>query len=140
MTITKDEVVYKLRPNIKFTEARTEESLEDPVVPEPPPSAPVPEPRRATTPQPRHEVGPSREQHWKDIDLSNFELLETPFLQVRAELTHLRDHYWKHEHIIRGVSRVLGNSGPGNILREVVRVTDRSKMDALETKKAQLAA
>ena len=89
---------------------------------------------------PRHEAGPSREQPWKDIDLTNFELSETPFQRVRAELTHLQNQYWKLEHITCGVSRALGNCGPENILQDVARVTDQSKMDALETEKAQLAA
>ena len=54
LTIAEDEAVYKLGLDVEVTEAGTEESLEGPVVPEPPPFAHVPEPRRATTPQPRH--------------------------------------------------------------------------------------
>ena len=41
-------------------------------------------------------------------------------------------------HISRGVSRALGNCGPGNILWKVAKVTDRSKTQAVETEKAQL--
>ena len=37
------------------------------------------------------------------------------------------------------MSRALENFGPGNILRDVARVTDRSKIQALETGKTQLA-
>ena len=56
------------------------------------------------------------------------------------ELTHLQNQYFKLEHITRGVSRAFGNCGPRKIMREVARVTDWSKMQALETEKAQLAA
>ena len=38
------------------------------------------------------------------------------------------------------MSKALGNCGPTNILREVAQVTDRSKIQAFETEKAQLAA
>jgi hypothetical protein len=73
----------------KINEAETEESSEDPVIPEPPPSVSNPKTRKAPTPQSRNEAGPSREQPWKDIDPSTFELLETPFKRVRAEFTNL---------------------------------------------------
>jgi hypothetical protein len=56
LTIAEDKVVYKLGPKVKITE----ESSEDPVIPEPPPSAPTPETRRAAAPQPRNEAGPNR--------------------------------------------------------------------------------
>ena len=74
LTIAKNEVVYKLGLNVEVTEAGTEESSGYPAVPEPPPSAPAPEPRRTTTPQPRHDAG--KEQPWRDINLSNFEFPE----------------------------------------------------------------
>jgi hypothetical protein len=61
-------------------------------------------------------------------------------MRVRAKLNNLQNEYWRLEHITRGMSRVLGNCGPGNILRELTKKTDRSKVDALETEKAQLAA
>ena len=121
-------------------EAGTEESLIDPVVLEPPPIAPTLDPRRITTPQPRDEAGPSREPHWKDIDLSFFEYLETPFKQVREELTHLHNHYFWPEHITQDVSKALDNYGLGNILQVLAKKTDWSKVDALEIEKAQLAA
>ena len=140
LTIAEDEVIYKLGPDVEVTEAGTKESSGDPAIPEPPPSAPVPEPKRATTPQPHYDAGPSREQPWRDIDFSNFELPETPFQRVKAELTHLQNQYQKLVHITRGVSRALGNCGPENILREVARVTDRSKVQTLKTEKAQLVA
>jgi hypothetical protein len=141
LAIAEDEVTYKLGPKIEITEAGSDESSGYPVIPEPPPAAPIPETRRAATPQPRNEAGPSKEQPWRDIDLSTFELLETPFKRARAELiTNLQNQYWRLEHITHGVSRALGNCGPKNILWELAKKTDRSKVDALETEKAQLAA
>ena len=59
LTIAEDEVVYKLGPDVEATEFGTEESSGDPAVPELPPFVPVPEPRRAITPQPRHDGGPT---------------------------------------------------------------------------------
>ena len=41
LTITEDEVVYKLGPDVKVTAVGTEESSGDPAVPEPLSSAPV---------------------------------------------------------------------------------------------------
>ena len=38
------------------------------------------------------------------------------------------------------MSRALDNCGPGNILRELAKKTDQSKVDALETEKAHLIA
>jgi hypothetical protein len=52
LAIPEDEVTYKLGPEIKILEAGTEESLGDPVVPEPPLVAPIPDSRRVATPQP----------------------------------------------------------------------------------------
>jgi hypothetical protein len=43
------------------------------------------------------------------------------------------------EHITGGVRRALGNCSAGNILQELAWKTDRSKVDALEKEKAQLA-
>jgi hypothetical protein len=58
------------------------------------------------------------------IDLTTWELPETPFKRVRAELTNLQNEYWRLEHITRGASMALGNCGPGNILRELAKKTD----------------
>jgi hypothetical protein len=84
LTIAEDEAMYKLGPEVETTEAGTEESSEDLVIPEPPPFAPTLETRRAATPQPNNKVGPNREQPWKDIDLTTWELPEIPFKRVRA--------------------------------------------------------
>ena len=55
-------------------------------------------------------------------------------------MTELQNQYFRMEHITRGVNRALGNCGPGNILRELAKRTDRKQVEALETEKAQLAA
>ena len=89
LIIAEDVVVYKLGPEVELTEAGTEESLSDLAVPEPPPTAPTPDSRRAATPQPQNEAGPSRVLHWRDIDMSSFEYPETPFKRIQEELTHL---------------------------------------------------
>ena len=99
ITIAEDDVVFKLGPNVELTEAGTEESLSDPAIHEPSPAARIPEVRRVATPQPWTEAGPSRELHWRDIDLSSFEYPETPLKRVREELTHLQNHYFQLEHI-----------------------------------------
>ena len=78
----KDEVTYKPAPEIKQMEAATEELLSDPTVLELPPVAATPVSRRPAAPQTREEAGPSREPHWRDIDLSSFEYPETPFKRI----------------------------------------------------------
>ena len=55
-------------------------------------------------------------------------------------MTNLQNEYWRLENITRGVSQALRNCSAGNIFRILARKTDRSKVDALETEKAQLAA
>ena len=94
LTIAEDKVVYKLGPEVELTKVGTVESLSNPAVLEPPPAAPTPDSRRAATPQPQNEAGPSRVPHWRDIDLSSFEYPETPFKRVREELTYLQIHYF----------------------------------------------
>ena len=71
--------------------------------------------------------------------MSSFEYPETPFKRVRKKLTHLENHYFMLEYITRGVSKVFDNCGLGNILQELAKKTGRSKVDALENQKAQLA-
>ena len=44
------------------------------------------------------------------------------------------------EHITRGANRALDNCGPGNILWELAKRTDRKEIEKMETEKAQLAA
>ena len=74
LTITSDEVTYKLHP-----EARETETSRDPIVPEAPPSSPGSPPPlpRPTSPHPpsqppfsHPEAGPSRETTWWNVDLS----------------------------------------------------------------------
>ena len=139
LTIAEDEVVYKITPEVEVPETGTEDSS-DTAVPEPPPVLSPPKVRKPTSPPARQEAGPSREVPWKDIDLSTFEFPEAPFKRVRVELMELQNQYFQMEHITRGVNRALGNCGPGNILRELAKRTDRKQVEALETEKAQLAA
>ena len=55
-------------------------------------------------------------------------------------MTELQNQYFWMEHITRGVNRALDNCGPGNILRELAKRTDRKQVETLETGNAQLAA
>ena len=90
LTITEDEVVYKLGPEVKMAETRTEDSS-DTAVPEPPSVSPPPKVRKPTSLPPLPEAGPSREIPWKDINLSTFEFPEAPFKRVWDELTEFQN-------------------------------------------------
>ena len=83
-------MVYKLGPEVEMAETGTEDSS-DIAVPEPTPASPPPKVRKPTSPPPRPEAGPSRENSRKDIDLSTFEFPEAPFKRVRDELTELQN-------------------------------------------------
>ena len=131
-------MVYKISLEIKVAETGIEDSSNT-AVPEPPPVSSPLKVRKPASPPPRQEAGPSREIPWKDIDLSTFKFPEPPFKRVRDRLTELQNQYFRMEHITRGVNRALGNCGPGNILRELAKRTDRKHVETLETKKAQLA-
>lgn len=72
--------------------------------------------------------------------MSFFKFLETPFKRVPEDQTNLHNQYFRLEHITQDVSMALDNCGPKNILRELAKKMDRSKVNALETEKAQLAA
>jgi hypothetical protein len=61
-------------------------------------------------------------------------------VKVKAEIFALQNEYWRLEHITRGANKALGNCSAGNILRELAKKTDRSKVEALENEKAQLTA
>ena len=139
LTIAEDKVVYKITPKVDVPETGTEDSS-DTVVPEPPPVSSPPRVRKPTSPPARQEARPSRKVPQKDIDLSTFELPEAPFKRFRDELTEIQNQYFRMEHITRGVNMALGNCGPGNILRELAKRTDRKHVEALEIEKAQLAA
>ena len=104
LTIAKDEMMYRLGPEVEMAETRTEDSS-DTAVPKPPPASPPPKVRKPTSPPPRPEAGPSWEIPWKDIDLSTFEFPEAPFKHVRNELTELQNQYFRMEHITRGVNK-----------------------------------
>jgi hypothetical protein len=103
LIIEEDEVVYKLGPKLELTEAETKESSEGPVAPKPPLPDPipalapapslVPKTRKAATPRPRDEGGPSREQPWRNINPATWEPPEAPFKRVRAELTNMQNEH-----------------------------------------------
>ena len=139
LTIVKDEVVYKLGLEVEIAETGTEDSSDTAVL-EPPPASPPPKVRKQTSPPPRQEAGTNQEVPWKDIDLSTFGFPEAPFKLVRVELMELQNQYFRMEHITRGVNQALNNCGPGNILRELAKRTDRKQVETLETEKAQLMA
>jgi hypothetical protein len=154
LTIAEDKVAYKLGPEVVLEESGSEESSKGPAAPEPtlpdlvpdpehvpnlaPISARVPETRRAPTPRPRDEGAPTREQPWRNINPATWEPPEHPFQKVRAEISALQNEYWRLEHITRGASMALGNCSAGNILRELAKKMDQSKVEALENEKAQL--
>ena len=81
LTISEDEVVYKLDLEVEVAETGTQDSS-DTVVPEPPPSSPNPKIRKLASPPSRQEAGPSREVPWRDINLSTFEFPDAPFKRV----------------------------------------------------------
>lgn len=101
---------------------------------------PAPSPQRPTASPTRSEAGPSQETPWRVIDLSSFGYPETPFKRAREEITNPHNQYFWLEHITWGVSMALDNCRSKNILWELAKKTDRSKVDALKTEKAQLAA
>ena len=72
--------------------------------------------------------------------MSSFEYPEAPFKRVREELTELQNQHFRLEHITRGVNKALDNYGVGNILRELAKKMDRSRVEALEMEKAKLVA
>jgi len=150
LQIAEDEAAYKLAPEVTLGESGSEESSEgpaalEPALPDPVPaptlvSAHVPETRRAPTPQPQVGGVPTREQPWRNVNPATWEPPEFPFERVKADVTTLQNEYWRLEHIVRGASKALGNCSAGNILRELAKRTDRSKVETLENEKAQLTA
>lgn len=117
-----------------------EESLSDPTVPELPPVANTPGSKKKATYRTKEGTSPSREPNWRDVVLSSFEYPEAPFKRIREEIDELRNQCVRMEHINRGVSKALDNCGPINILWEMAKKTDQSKVEALGTEKAQLVA
>ena len=138
LTIVENEVVYILvrKSRLRKPEHKTEVT---PWFRSHLPLRPLRESGNQASPPPRQEAGPSREAPCRDIDMSTFEFPDGPFKRVWEELTELHNQYFRMEHITRGVHRALDNCGPGNTLRELATRTDRKKVEALETKKAQLA-
>ncbi len=109
LTIAADDVVYKLGPEAKIAETRTEDSS-DPAVPKEPPVSPTPRIRKPASPPPpplSSEAGPSWEAHWRDVDLSARDFPEAPFKRIHDELAELQMQYYRMEH--------RGESGPGQL-------------------------
>ena len=141
LTIAADEVVYKLGPEAEAADTGTEDSS-DPAVPEEPPVSPTPSFWKPTSPPllpPHSDAGPSREAHWRDVDLSAWNFPEAPFKRIHDELAELQTQYYWMEHITRGTNMALDNCGPENILRELAKKADRKEIEQLRMEKAQLA-
>jgi hypothetical protein len=66
------------------------------------------------------------------VDLSSWEFPENPFKRVYDELDELQAQYHRLEHITKGASAALGGCGPGNILREIAKRTDRKELDQVK--------
>jgi hypothetical protein len=143
LVIAAEEVAYKVRPVVADSSTSS-----DPIIPEAPPSSPgSPPPMRAPSPapssrrpaspppppqQPHPEAGPSRTSPWRNVDLSSWDFPENPFKRVHDELDELQTQYHRLEHITKGASVALGGCGPGNILREIAKRTDRKELDQVK--------
>jgi hypothetical protein len=66
------------------------------------------------------------------VDLSSWDFPETPFKRVYGELDELLAQYHRLEHIIKRASMALGGCGPGNIIREIAKRTDRKKLEQVK--------
>ena len=103
LTIAGDEVVYKLSPQAEAAETGIEDSS-DPVVLEKAPISPTPSFWKHASPPPPppcSKVGPSREAHWRDVDLSAWDFPEAPFKRIPDELAEIQMQYHRIKHIIR---------------------------------------
>ena len=140
LIIASDAVAYKLHP-----EAREMETSSDPIIPEAPPSSPGNPPplTRPASPRPpfsHPEAGPSSETTWRNVDLSAWDFPDNPFKQVQEGLEELQHQYSRLEHIARGANQALDNCGPGNILQELAKETDRKELEQVKTENAHLTA
>ena len=70
------------------------------------------------------------------MDLTAFEYPEAFFKRIQKDVNVLQSQYVQMEHITQGKSKALDNCGLKNILWELAKNTDRSKVKALETEKA----
>ena len=136
LTIAAKEVAYKLQPVVADTSTSS-----DPIIPEAPPSSPGSPPpsfRRPNSPPPpppHHHpeaAGPSRTQPdtpWRNVDLSAWDFLETPFKRIYDDMADLQTQYYRLEHFTRGANQALDDCGPGNILREMAKRADRKDLN-----------
>jgi hypothetical protein len=142
LVIAVDEVTYKVRPLVADSSTSS-----DSIIPEAPPSPGSPPPMRAPSlapsswkpvfpppppQQPQMEAGPSRTSPWRNVDFSYWDFPETPFKRVYDELDELQAQYHRLEHITKGASTALGGCGPGNILRELAKRTDRKELEQVK--------
>jgi hypothetical protein len=72
------------------------------------------------------------------VDLSSWDFPETPFKRVYDELDELQAQYHRLEYITKGTSTTLGGCGPGNIIREIAKRTDRKELEQV-TRELDLA-
>ena len=89
LIIAADKVVFKLSPEAEAADTGTEDSS-DPAVLEEPPISPTPSFRKPASPpplSPRSEAGPSRDAHWRDVDLSACDFPEAPFKRIVTKST-----------------------------------------------------
>jgi hypothetical protein len=139
LVIAADEVTYKVRPLVADSNTSSDsinpEAATSPGSPQPAraPSL-APSPRKPIFPppppqQPQTEAGPSRASPWRNADLSSWDFPETPFKRVYDELDELQAQYHRLEHITKGASTALGGCGPGNIIREIAKRTDRKELE-----------
>jgi hypothetical protein len=142
LNIAADEVTYKVRPLVADSSTSS-----DSIIPEAPPSpgspppmrapSPAPSPQRPVSPppppqQPQTEAGPSRTSPWRNVDLSFWYFPDNPFKRVHDELDELQTQYHRLEHITKGANVPLGGCGPGNILPEIEKRTDRKELDLVK--------
>jgi hypothetical protein len=66
------------------------------------------------------------------VDLASWDFPDNPFKRVHDELDELQTQYHRLEHITKGASVALGGCGPGNILREIAKRTDRKELDLVK--------
>jgi hypothetical protein len=139
LNIAVDEVTYKIRPLVADSSTSSDSIIsEAPPSPRSPPPmrAPssAPSSRRTVSPpppphQPQTEAGPSRTSPWRNVDLSSWDFPETPFKRVYDELDELQAQYHRLEHITKGANTAMGGCGPGNIIREIAKRTDRKELE-----------
>ena len=95
LTITADEVTYKLQPEAEVKDTRTQTSSDpNPVEP---PTSPTPSFQKhvsSSLPHPHSEAQPSPEANWRNVDLSAWDFPENPFKWIHDQLAELQTQYY----------------------------------------------